>query len=131
MIRRPPRSTLFPYTTLFRSVFTHGVEIGTARNETHDLQTATDELIASLAQTNPSLSRAARYDRVSIAGREGLRATLSNRSEVTNQQETIELVTTLTRDRNLFYAAGVAPRDQSGNYRKVFDQIFRSIQLMD
>src|SRR5438309_6403668 len=24
MIRRPPRSTLFPYTTLFRSVFTHG-----------------------------------------------------------------------------------------------------------
>src|SRR3712207_7778586 len=27
MIRRPPRSTLFPYTTLFRSVFvTHDVE---------------------------------------------------------------------------------------------------------
>src|SRR5256885_7839144 len=24
MIRRPPRSTLFPYTTLFRSPFTHG-----------------------------------------------------------------------------------------------------------
>src|SRR2546426_2481782 len=26
MIRRPPRSTLFPYTTLFRSIF--GIEIG-------------------------------------------------------------------------------------------------------
>src|SRR5260370_17173696 len=25
MIRRPPRSTLFPYTTLFRSVYTVGV----------------------------------------------------------------------------------------------------------
>src|SRR3712207_9488480 len=25
MIRRPPRSTLFPYTTLFRSVRSHGV----------------------------------------------------------------------------------------------------------
>src|SRR2546430_12586992 len=25
MIRRPPRSTLFPYTTLFRSPFTEGV----------------------------------------------------------------------------------------------------------
>src|SRR3712207_7380873 len=24
MIRRPPRSTLFPYTTLFRSIFSHG-----------------------------------------------------------------------------------------------------------
>src|SRR5256885_7683122 len=33
MIRRPPRSTLFPYTTLFRSVLTHadvvaGMELG-------------------------------------------------------------------------------------------------------
>src|SRR3712207_8645195 len=26
MIRRPPRSTLFPYTTLFRSVFTTGTD---------------------------------------------------------------------------------------------------------
>src|SRR5687767_15943697 len=29
MIRRPPRSTLFPYTTLFRSVRKVGGEIGT------------------------------------------------------------------------------------------------------
>src|SRR2546430_7612284 len=27
MIRRPPRSTLFPYTTLFRSLSLHGVAI--------------------------------------------------------------------------------------------------------
>src|SRR5256885_10495058 len=27
MIRRPPRSTLFPYTTLFRSLRKHGVRI--------------------------------------------------------------------------------------------------------
>ena len=33
-----------------QSVFTHGVEIGISRNESHDLQTATDELLASLAQ---------------------------------------------------------------------------------
>ena len=32
-----------------QSMFTHGVEAGLARNETHDLQTATDELIQSLA----------------------------------------------------------------------------------
>ena len=29
-----------------QSVFTHGVELGATRNETHDLRTATDELIA-------------------------------------------------------------------------------------
>src|SRR5947207_12185117 len=26
MIRRPPRSTLFPYTTLFRSIFQHQID---------------------------------------------------------------------------------------------------------
>src|SRR2546430_10289900 len=30
MIRRPPRSTLFPYTTLFRSVFAAGDPLGAA-----------------------------------------------------------------------------------------------------
>src|SRR3712207_7586936 len=33
MIRRPPRSTLFPYTTLFRSGF-HGSGIGTIQGRT-------------------------------------------------------------------------------------------------
>src|ERR1022692_5192412 len=31
MIRRPPRSTLFPYTTLFRSVVHHGIFPGGGR----------------------------------------------------------------------------------------------------
>src|SRR2546429_6037286 len=31
MIRRPPRSTLFPYTTLFRSVAVHGGDGGGAQ----------------------------------------------------------------------------------------------------
>src|SRR5256885_11115113 len=31
MIRRPPRSTLFPYTTLFRSVQAHLLQQGAAR----------------------------------------------------------------------------------------------------
>src|SRR5262245_62255692 len=31
LLRRPPRSTLFPYTTLFRSPFAHGVGGGGGR----------------------------------------------------------------------------------------------------
>src|SRR5260221_1669353 len=31
MIRRPPRSTLFPYTTLFRSDRRHGLEVSRGR----------------------------------------------------------------------------------------------------
>ena len=40
-----------------QSVFTHGVEAGLTRNETHDLQTATNELVQSLGQSNPRMSR--------------------------------------------------------------------------
>src|SRR5256885_9956335 len=38
MIRRPPRSTLFPYTTLFRSK--HGVQVNAVRFLPKDLQEA-------------------------------------------------------------------------------------------
>src|SRR2546422_7951894 len=53
MIRRPPRSTLFPYTTLFRSFAPtggRGVFQPPAANSVHDALTAA---------TTPSLSRAA------------------------------------------------------------------------
>jgi hypothetical protein len=112
------------------NVFTHGVEIGVARNETHDLQTATQELIDSLAQSNPSLGRPGGYDRISIDGRPGLRALLSNTSEVTGQRENIELFTVQMPDRSLLYAIGVAPRDVFNDYRDVFERIAKSIRLM-
>src|SRR5688572_32388186 len=34
MLRRPPRSTLFPYTTLFRSIFGSKIEVFGARFDT-------------------------------------------------------------------------------------------------
>src|SRR3712207_7630249 len=37
MIRRPPRSTLFPYTTLFRSQADVGVQLGVLRPQFLDL----------------------------------------------------------------------------------------------
>src|SRR5688572_32252243 len=38
MIRRPPRSTLFPYTTLFRSDRTRAVRPAARHQHTHELQ---------------------------------------------------------------------------------------------
>jgi hypothetical protein len=112
-----------------QTVFTHGVEFGMGRNETHDLQTATDELIQSLANGNPGLSRASGYQRVNVARRNGLRTVLRNRSEVTGQDEAIQLVTTQMQDGNLFYAIGVAPGSDFPNYQRVFDKIIGSLQL--
>jgi hypothetical protein len=114
-----------------QSVFTHGVEIGAARNETHDLHTSTDELLDSLARANPGLSRATGYDRVNLGGRQGLRAVLSNSQSATGQPETIVLFTTQLRDGNLFYTLAVAPQSDFNAYRNVFDRVIRSIQLME
>src|SRR2546430_11361765 len=54
MIRRPPRSTLFPYTTLFRSsgrenVFLNGAIMGMKRR---DIENKFDEIIA-FAEVGP------------------------------------------------------------------------------
>ena len=114
-----------------QNVFTHGVEIGGARNESHDLQTATNELVDSLGQANPGLSRSSGYDRVTLSGRPGLRTVLTNSQSATGQPESIVIFTTQLRDGNLFYAVAVAPQTDFNAYRGVFDKVIRSIQLME
>jgi beta-barrel assembly-enhancing protease len=112
-----------------QSVFTHGMEFGLARNETHDLETATDELIDSLARGNPNLRRRSGPDRVTFADRRGLRTVLSNRSEATGQDEAITVFTTQLRDGNVLYAIGVAPQDEFSDYRGVFDRVVGSLRV--
>jgi hypothetical protein len=114
-----------------QNVFTHGVEIGAARNESHDLQTATEELIDALGQSNPGLRRSSGPDRVSLSGRAGLRTVLANSQSATGQPESIVIFTTQLRDGNLFYAVAVAPQNDFTAYRSVFDKVVRSIQLME
>jgi hypothetical protein len=114
-----------------QNVFTHGIEVGTDRNESHDLRTATDELINSLSQSNPQLRGRSTYNAVTIAGRRGLHTVLNNVSDVTRQPEQIELFTTQLNDGSLFYVIGVAPANEFATYQRVFNQIVRSIQLND
>ena len=112
-----------------QSVFTHGVEAGIARNESHDLQTATDELIEALAQSNPRLGRQGNYSRASIGGTTGLRTTLSNVSDATGGNEQIALYTTQLRDGTLFYLIGVAPQQEFSRYDSVFRKVASSLQF--
>ena len=111
------------------SVFTHGVEIGMNRSESHDLQTSTDELIQSLRQSNPRLSASRGYDRVTVGGRQGAHTSLSNVSDLTGGQEAIDIYTALLPDGSLFYVLGVAPRDDYNTYSGVFRTVVRSIQF--
>jgi hypothetical protein len=112
-----------------QAVYTHGIQIGTTRNESHDLQTATDELINAFAQGNPDMGRPSRYERISVNGRPSLRTTVSNRNEVTRGPETIQLVTTDLGNGELLYSVGVAPTDEFSSYRGVFNKVLGSIRL--
>jgi hypothetical protein len=109
--------------------FTHGVEIGLARNEGQDLRTATDDLIDTLRQGNPNLTRGGGYQQGTIDGRRALRTTLNNVSEATGTRETITIDTTQTRTGDLMYVIGVAPRSEFGSYQSVFSRIVQSIRL--
>jgi hypothetical protein len=111
------------------SVFTHGAEIGVSRSESHDLQTATTELLQALRQSNPRLSGSGNYERGSLGGRQALHTVLSNVSDATGGQEVIDVYTALLSDGSLFYVLGVAPREEYNSYANVFRNVVRSIQL--
>src|SRR2546422_7466743 len=53
MIRRPPRSTLFPYTTLFRSLLTREGEIALAKR----IEEGKNQVTAAILSTNLALER--------------------------------------------------------------------------
>jgi hypothetical protein len=114
-----------------QSVFTHGIEFGIAGNESHDVQTATDELIDSLARGNPGMSRPSGYQSTNVGNRRGLRTRLTNTSESSRRPEAIDIYTTMLRNGNLFYAIGVAPRDEFNDYESTFQRVVGSVQLND
>jgi Zn-dependent protease with chaperone function len=111
------------------SVFTHGVEMGMSRSETHDLQTATTELLQSLRQSNPRLNAQQGFDRGTIGGHQALHTVASNISDATGGQEVIDVFTTQLSDGSLFYVLGVAPREDYNTYSNVFRNVVRSIQF--
>jgi beta-barrel assembly-enhancing protease len=113
-----------------QSVFTHGVQIGISRSENHSLEEATQELIASLAQSNPQLARAGNSSRGTLGGRAALRTTLANVSEATGGRERIVLYTTQMQDGALFYMVGVAPEQEFGTYQPVINRVASSIQFV-
>jgi Peptidase family M48 len=112
-----------------RDTFTHGMEFGVTSTSQRNVQNATDELINSLARSNPDLSRASGYSQTSIDNRRGLRTVLENVSEATGERERILLFSTMLPDGRLFYSLGVAPRVEFSDYQSVFNQVVQSIQL--
>src|SRR3712207_9090442 len=87
MIRRPPRSTLFPYTTLFRSAV--GREVATLRSELGRDVDLTELLGSLLSHLDAELGRIEDYGAV-LEDWRALNCTLGERVRVLRLGETIE-----------------------------------------
>jgi Zn-dependent protease with chaperone function len=114
-----------------QSVFTHGLQVGMEQINARNLRQATQQLIQSLAQSNPNIQQAGNFQNVTMAGRAGLAIVLNNHSDVTHQQERIALYTTQLQDGNLFFVVGVAPTREFNAYRNIFNRSVQSLQLND
>jgi hypothetical protein len=114
-----------------RTAFTHGLELGVARTDGGSLRGNTDDLVQMFARANPDLRRQGGYASVTIAGRPGLTAMLSNVSDATGERETIALSTVALSDGSTLFLLGVSPADEAGAYAATFDRVRQSVQLSD
>ena len=113
------------------SVFTHGVEAGEAPAAGRDLRSATEGLIASLAQANPGLRRLSDAQSGMVGDKRGLRVVLSNMSDATGQPERLAVYTALLDDGHLFYAVAVAPEEDFNRYDATFSKVISSLRLQN
>ncbi len=114
-----------------QSAFTHGIQVGVTRPAQDSLQSVTEQLVRSFAESNPRLRRQGGYSRTSVGGRQGLTTTLSNVSEVTGETEAINLTTVQLRDRTVLYLLGVAPADEAQTYFNAFARVRANLQIAD
>ena len=113
-----------------QSAFTHGIEVGVTQAN-GNLQQQTDQLLQSFARSNPQLRRQGGYARANIGGRQGLTTTLSNVSEVTGEDEAVNVSTVQLRDGSVLFLIGVAPTDEARAYLNTFNRIRQNVELAD
>src|SRR3712207_8686507 len=94
MIRRPPRSTLFPYTTLFRS--------GTAMERAVTSATATTVPEPSITVIAPTIPPTAISTPVRVAGVDSLPATLRSEEHTSELQSRQYLVCRLLLEKKKY-----------------------------
>jgi Zn-dependent protease with chaperone function len=114
-----------------QTVFTHGVNFGTAQTRSRNLQQATNEFIQGLAQGNNALRQRSAPQRGTLAQRSALYSSFSNVSEGTGRPEIVEVYTTLLRNGELFYLITVVPQNEATRYQQAFQRIARSLQIRD
>src|SRR3712207_9025584 len=80
MIRRPPRSTLFPYTTLFRSVSSVGGAVSWVEQENHS-KVSVGKGAKLTAKKDLNIKAVNKAETVNLVGKFGLARSSASRSE--------------------------------------------------
>ncbi|HKO63316.1 MAG TPA: M48 family metallopeptidase [Pyrinomonadaceae bacterium] len=112
-----------------QAIFTHGVSFGVAQVQGRNLQQSTREFINGLAQSNPNLRQNTGLQRTTFAGRNGFTARLTNVNRATGQSEIVTVITSQTRNGQLFYMIAVAPQNEYSTYQSAFANIMRTVQI--
>jgi hypothetical protein len=108
---------------------TCGVQLTLARSLAGDLTLDLQALLQRYGTSNADVRWTPAFKRVQIAGRNGLRTTVNAVSPRTGGFEEVSIVATRLPDGNVLYVIGVAPQEESGVYRGVFNRIVESVQI--
>ena len=107
----------------------YGVQLTVARSVAGDLTLDLQALLQRYGEANADVRWTPAFQRMQIAGRKGLRTTVNAVSPKSGQFEEVSVAATHLPDGNVLYVIGVAPQEDSGVYRGVFNRIVESVQI--
>jgi hypothetical protein len=108
---------------------TCGVQLTLARSLAGNLALDLQALLQWYGEANADVRWTPAFQRVQIAGRNGLRTTMNAVSPKTGKFEEVSVAAARLPDGNVLYVIGVAPQEDSGVYRGVFNRIVESVQI--
>jgi hypothetical protein len=111
--------------------FTHGLQAGLIRSESHSLEQGTDELVDNFTRANPDMRMQGSYRRERIGGKNALTVNLTNANAETGEREMIMLTTMQLGDGSLLYTIGVAPDYEFNRYQPAFQRARSSLRVND
>ena len=114
-----------------QSVFTHGAIVGVVNSNSTSLITASEQYLSNLLQHNAYLRADRDYLETTLNGRQALRRRLMGTSKVTGRREAVNVYTTLLSNGPLLYVVHVVPEDESQKYARAFNDMIRSLRLLN
>lgn len=113
------------------AAITHGIQVGIARSTSEGVEGNTPALFTALARNNARLTWTPAMSSLRVAGRDALTTTMNHVSPVTGEFEAVTMTALRLSDDSFLYFLSVAPQIDAGTYRRAFDRVVQSLQILD